>query len=149
MSVRLCLVHSKPNTDGIFKVILEKSRTHYFEIIKGSVFTEAGRRDYPVQGDRKPFLVPLFVICTHRVNFSVVLWYNSRRRVNSVRRKQQPWPYPHPGACLSAFLVCLACQCALAVFVKSNQTEDHIPPPVITLAMLASSLQRLLHRIPL
>ena len=42
----------------------------------------------------------------------------------------------HPEACLSAFLACLACQCALAMFVKSNQTKDHIPPLVITLSML-------------
>lgn len=37
-----------------------------------------------------------------------------------------------PGACLSALLVRLACQCALIVFVKSNQTIDLIPPAEIS-----------------
>lgn len=36
----------------------------------------------------------------------------------------------------SALLVRLACQCALTVFVKSNQTIDHIPPAEISGAVL-------------
>lgn len=41
-----------------------------------------------------------------------------------------------PGACLSALLVRLACQPALTVFVKSNQTTDRIPPAEISGALL-------------
>lgn len=41
-----------------------------------------------------------------------------------------------PGACLSALPVRLACQCALTVFVKSNQTIDHISPAEISRAVL-------------
>lgn len=49
------------------------------------------------------------------------------RRVNSTSRSS-PDPPLTLGPSLSALLVCLGCQCALAMFVKSNQTKDHIPP---------------------